>query len=164
MGHYKCRRPGYLSAQQITVCEHTFQGKSEDYILRNDYNVKDPSSKEWKNARSRLYRLKNNPKFIEYFNSIVTEFRVHNYGKAANKLSELIDDVNPWVALQAANSMLNHTERAVISNEENAVTIKVEGMPTLGVPPSDETDALEEVNRLILDAGEVVEAVESSVI
>ena len=164
MGYYKCRRPGYLTAQQISVCEHIFQGKKEPWILEHDYGVIDPESREYKNARSRLYRLKNNPKFIEYFNSIVTEFRVHGYGKAMHKLTDMIDNDNPWVALQAANTVLAHTERAVINETENTVTVKIEGLPTLGVPPSEEMDALEDANRLILDAGEVVEAVESSVI
>ena len=164
MGNYKCRRPGYLTAQQISVCEHIFQGKKEPWILKYDYGVTDPETREWKNARSRFYRLKNNPKFREYYDSMVTEFRVHGYGKALHRIDELVDDENPWVALQASTTLLSHTERAVITNEENTVTVKIEGLPTLGVPPSEEMDALEDANRLILDAGEVVEAVESSVI
>ena len=101
--------------------------------------------------------------FQEYYNSMVTEFRVHGYGKAIHKLADLVEDGNPWVAMQAANSLLNHTEKAVISNEENTVTVKIEGMPTLGVPEGEEPEALEEAQRLILSAGETVEA-ESSVV
>lgn len=135
MGNYKCRQPGYLSAQQICICEDTFQGKSDDWIIENRYHVYDKNDKKAvANAKSKLRKLRKNPKFIEYYNSIVTEFRVHGYGKAMNKMVDLIDNDNPWLALQAAVNVVSKTEKIVTGDEENAVTVKIEGLPELGTP------------------------------
>ena len=76
----------------------------------------------------------------------------------------MVDDPNPWVALQASNSVLNHTEKAVISEEENTVTVKIEGMPTLGAPTQDEQTLPSPDEKAYLEATSVVEAVESSVV
>lgn len=154
MGCYKCRRPGYLSAMQISICEAVFQGRSDKWIYENIYHANMNDTYSVRSAANRLKALKKNPKFIEYYNSIVTEFRVHSYGKALNKLVSLIDDSNPWVGMQAANSVLSHTERAVVPESENTVTIKIEGMPTLGEP----------TEEALMSGPELVEAIESSVV
>ena len=158
MGYYKCRRPGYMSARQILICEAVFQGKSNDWIYKNIFFVKDGDDRARKNASSQLSAAKRNPKFIEYYNSMVTEFRVHNYGKAMHKLSELVDDPNPWVAIQASNSMLNHTEKAVVGEEEKTITIKVEGMPALGTPEESPLALPDGVQEAIEEAKVIVEA------
>jgi len=152
-----------MSAFQISVCEAVFQGRKNTWIYEHLYHADPNDHKSVLSAANKLRALKQNPKFQEYYNSMVTEFRVHNYGKAMHKLSDMIDDNNPWVAMQASNIVLNHTERAVVGKEESAVTVKIEGLPTLGVPEGDERDAIEGANRALLDAGETVEA-ESSVV
>lgn len=144
MGNYKCRRPGYLSARQLSAVEAVFQGKSNEWIIENVFRGRKDDKASWKKARDAFNKTKASPRFEEYYNSMVTEFRVHNYGKAMSKISELVDSDNPWVALQAANSMVNHTEGAVVSPEENAVTVKIEGLPTLGEPTQDALPAGEE--------------------
>lgn len=141
MGNYKCRRPGYLSALQISICEAVFQGKSNEWIYKNLYKADLHSAPSVSSASKKLAHLKKNPRFIEYYESMVTEFRVHGYGKALHKLTELVDADNPWVAIQASNSVLNHTERAVINEKENQITVKIEGLPALGTPESEEQDS-----------------------
>lgn len=141
MGNYKCRQPGYLSALQICICEDTFQGKTDEWILENRYHVDWDDKKAVKNARAKLRTLRKNPKFQEYYNSIVTEFRVHGYGKAMHKLVELVDDNNPWLALQAAVNVISKTEKLVTGDEENAVTVKIEGLPELGAPDVSDVSA-----------------------
>ena len=152
MGNYKCRRPGFLSARQLLCVEAVFQGRSNEDIIANIFGGKKDDPASWKRARDAFNKTKASPRFIEYYNSMVTEFRVHNYGKAMNKIAQLVEDPNPWVALQAANRMVNHTERAVVSPEENAVTVKIEGMPALGEPTAEETDALPEAQPIPVEA------------
>lgn len=142
MGNYSCRRKGYLAAWQIMVCEYVFQGMTDPYIVEHVFNItkEKDGEKAYRNYRDKLWRLKKDPKFREYYNSMVTEYRVHGYGKAIHKLTDLIDDQNPWVAMQASNSVLSHTEKVVTGEDENTVTVKIEGAPVLGVPTTEETD------------------------
>ena len=142
MGNYKCRRPGYLSARQLCCVEAVFQGRSDDWICENIFNAKKEDKKAWTAAKDKLRKTKQSPRFEEYYNSMVTEFRVHGYGKAMHRLVDLVDNPNDWVAIQAANSVLNHTEKAVVSEKESQITVKIEGLPEIGVPALDESDAV----------------------
>ena len=142
MGNYKARRQGFMQVWEIEACKRTFRGESDDKIIKELFGVTDKDDiKAIRNAKQRLQRLRKTERFIEYYKSIVTEFHVHNYGKAIHKLSEQIDSENEWLANKAANDVIAQCKKAAIGEDENTVTIKFEGMPELGRPDQEEEDA-----------------------
>lgn len=53
--------------------------------------------------------------------------------KALNVLNAQMDSTNPWIANKAANDTLRYTAQ-LTQTDEKTITVKVEGMPEIGVP------------------------------
>jgi len=136
MGNYRCRKEGFLAAWQINAAELMFQGKSDDEIAREIYHIEESDPmymRKIKTARTKLSKLRKNEKFQEYYRSIVTEWSVHNVGKALLKISHQLDDDNPWIVNKAANDILTQSKK-FMGNDENSVSITFENPIALGSP------------------------------
>ena len=133
MGNYKCRREGYLAAWEMVYAQYLFRGMDEEWIV-DDLFHPGPDKKKRGYYKQKLTRIRKNPKFQEYYKSLVTEWSVHNLGKALTKLSEQIDSDQAWLANKAANDVLQRAQKMVMGEDENTVHVKIEGMPEIGVP------------------------------
>jgi len=133
MGYYNIRQNGMLQAWQINAAEMMFRGCTDEEIARELFKTGN-DEKKIRNGKDRLRRLRRNEKFQEYYRTIITEWSVHNVGRALSKIAQQIDDPSPWVANKAANDILNQSKRIITGNDENAISIKFEGMPELGEP------------------------------
>lgn len=133
MGNYAVRNNGLLQAWQMRAAVLMFQGWSDEDIAREIFRTGD-DPKKIQNGKSRLAQLRRKPAFLEYYRSIITEWSVHNVGRALMRLATQIDDNSPWLANKAANDILTQSKRMITGNEENTVTVKIEGMPELGEP------------------------------
>jgi hypothetical protein len=124
-----------MTGWEIDVAQAVFQGKSNKEIAIEVLHA-DPNDKA--RFRAQVTKIKNllmTKKFEAYYKSMITEWTVHNVGRALNKLSEQIDHEKPWLANKAANDILQRVPKSLLADEdENTVVVKVEGMPTLGVP------------------------------
>lgn len=132
MGNYRARRPGFLQGWQIDVADLMFQGKTDEEIIMKIWPKTEPN--QMQNKRYRLRNLRRDEKFQEYYRSIITEWSVHNVGKALHKLSDQIDSEKPWVANKAANDVLLHSKALMTGADDNTVVVKIEGMPEMGSP------------------------------
>jgi len=138
MGNYNVRRKGLLNSWEILACQLTFQGRPDEYIIKQCWPDTDMNNKnEVSGKKRRLTYLRKKPEFLEYYRTILTEFQVHAFGKAMNKIVEQIDNDNQWLANKAANDVLTRASKTVIGEDENAVTVKIQGLPELGTPDSD---------------------------
>lgn len=135
MGCYNVRK-GMLQAWQVKAAEMMFRGMSDEEIAKELFRAGD-DLKKIRSGKDRLRRLRKNEDFQEYYRTIITEWSVHNVGRALSKLSYQIDDKNPWVANKAANDILNQSKKFMTGNEENSLVVKFEGMPELGEPGED---------------------------
>ena len=133
MGNYAVRNNNLLQAWQMQAATLMFQGWSDEEIAREIFRTGD-DKKKIQNGKSRLQQLRRKPAFLDYYRSIITEWSVHNVGRALMRLSTQIDDSSPWLANKAANDILTQSKRMITGNEENTVTVKIEGMPELGEP------------------------------
>ena len=139
MGNYSARRDNFLQGWQISVAELLFQGKTDDVIMEVVLGVKptdDP--KKVRNAKDKLRKLRRSEKFQEYYRSIITEWTVHNVGKALNRISTQVDSNIPWLANKAANDILSQAKTFMTGVDDNTVVIKMDGMPTLGSPEQED--------------------------
>ena len=138
MGNYRARRDGYLQGWMIDAANYLFQGKDDEEIVRLLwFQYKNPDKKQLSAAKQRLRRAYGNPKFEEYYKSIVTEWSRHNVGKALLKLGEQIDSDQPWLANKAANDVLTQAKKMALGEDENTVTVKIETGIELGTPDGD---------------------------
>jgi len=133
MGNYAVRRKGLLTAWQMEAAHMMFRGLTDEEIAREIFRTGDDKRKI-SNGKSRISHLRKSEAFIEYYRSIVTEWSVHNVGRALMKISQQIDDPNPWMANKAANDILTQSKRLMLKDDENTVTVKIEGMPEIGEP------------------------------
>ena len=146
MGNYDCRKNGYLAAWEIGVAHDIFEGRSDEYILENTpqlniYNEDGTIDKKKRaKARRKLSDLKQTGRFMEFYRSLVTELQVHAYGKALHKIVEQIDCGQPWLENKAANDVLSRISHNVMGDDENTVTVKIEGMPELGTPGAESVE------------------------
>ena len=139
MGNYSARRDNFLQGWQISVAELLFQGKTDDVIMEVVLGVKptdDP--KKVRSAKDKLRKLRRSEKFQEYYRSIITEWTVHNVGKALNRISTQVDSNIPWLANKAANDILNQSKVFMTGVDDNTVVIKMDGMPQLGSPEQED--------------------------
>ena len=59
--------------------------------------------------------------------------------RAVGRLEKQIDNENDWVANKAANDVVNLAKTTgIFQSEEKAINVKIEGMPEIGSPDSDE--------------------------
>lgn len=149
MGNYKARRTGFMESWKINCAHWMFEGRTDKEITEmldgerigkiEDAKKKRMAYKVW---REKLQRLRKDPKFQEYYQSIVTEWRVHSYGPALTVLSNQVRSNEPWLANKAANDVLNRIGNDPFSsgNDASSVTIRFEGMPELGAPSTEEEE------------------------
>jgi len=152
------KQVGYLTVEQEKICELDLAGKSYQEIIKAVYGV-EKDDPHYRKYSSRIQRLKESPKFAKRRETLLNEIHRKGYGKALNKMISMVDDPNPWVSLQASNNVLNYAGKIVLPQEQNTVTVKIEGMPTLGAP---DPDALPEAQDFVAESN-IIEAVESSV-
>lgn len=131
MGNYKSRRPGFLQGWQIVAADLMFRGFTDEEIGEKIWKT-DGDPKKVRNAKARLRNLRKDEKFQEYYRSIITEWTVHNIGKALNKLSEQIDSNLPWLSNKAANDVLVQS-KPFLGNDDNTVVVRLDGIE-LGTP------------------------------
>lgn len=135
MGNYSCRRDKLLVGWEIDVAQRVFQGKSNREIAIEILEA-DPSDKnDFKRKMSKLKHLIESKKFMDYYKSMITEWTVHNVGRALTKLTEQVDHDQPWLANKAANDILQRAPKSLFTDEdENTIKVVVEGAPVLGTP------------------------------
>ena len=133
MGFYNVRQDGLLTAWQMQAAHMMFQGFTDEDIAREIFRTGD-DKKKISSGKTRLRKLRKTDAFMEYYRTIITEWGVHNVGRALMRLSQQIDDPNAWLANKAANDILTQSKRMVTGDDENQITVKIEGMPELGEP------------------------------
>lgn len=78
------------------------------------------------------------PKFQEMYRTMVHEIAMPDVARALGRISDQIDDKNPWLANKAANDTLGRFYNDLMGVDENTVTVRVEGMPELGTPDGED--------------------------
>lgn len=91
--------------------------------------------------KSKLNRALNNlrgwrrqPEFQAMYRETLLEMTEPICGRAIKRISEQVDDENPWIAQNASREVLTRFLPMVMGEDDKTVTIKVEGMPDMGSP------------------------------
>jgi len=96
---------------------------------------KDRSDKDYHNYESKLSRWSKHPKYEEVWKDEVRKQDYSDYTIARNTLRRSMkDQSDKWLAMQSAVNVMNNSGKRIFGAEENAVTVRIEGMPDLGSP------------------------------
>lgn len=131
-----------LTTQEFQVCRLIANGVEHEDILGIVYKVwkdKTPES-EYKNAERKLRNLCRKENFQACYTGLVRENAQPKFSHAMNKLFSQVDSRNEWVANKASNDVVNKFWPVFMGQEEQQITVRIEGMPELGVPDADDND------------------------
>lgn len=135
-----------LNAKQATAARLLAEGKTEDDVILIIFGgVVDPQTGEARamtpaekgQATKTLRKWSRLPGFADCYRSIVKEIALPSYGKAVAKITEQIDNPNPWVAQGAAREVLTRFGPVVMGSEDHEIVVRVEGAPLLGMPSAE---------------------------
>jgi len=133
MGNYSTRNKELLTGWQMNVAHMMFRGVADKDIVIEQFKVDPEDEKGIRNGKDKLRRLRRSQKFQDYYQSLITEWRVRNIGKALTRLEEQLDEKNGWLRNKACNDILNQSKQFT-GNDENTVVVKVESGIALGTP------------------------------
>lgn len=135
-----------LTRDEALICRAVFDGREIEDIAKQffpniyaDINgtiVPDRLRK----AKAKILALMRTDKFKDCYDAMVREVAFQGIGKAGRKLVEQIDDPQAWLANKASNDVFNHFGKYVMEDNSNEITVRVEGMPTLGAPATETDD------------------------
>lgn len=133
---FGCDRHQVMAAQLLA------DGKSyADIILclwgatrESDYNA-------YQKGYRKLKRWLADEGFQRMHATILKESVTPLVGRAVQRIGEQIDHSNPWVAQGAAREVLSRFGGALSDGDDKSITIKVEGMPVIGVPTGEDDDS-----------------------
>lgn len=124
-----------LNAKQAQAARLMAEGKSVGEIVLILYGVtRDSNRAAYDKGCRTLRKWQALPGFADCYRAIVREIAMPSYGRALNRIDKQIDDPNPWIAQGAAREVLTRFGPAIMGEDDKSITVKVEGMPVLGVP------------------------------
>ena len=93
-----------------------------------------PDDPGWHAAECTLSRWRQHPKYAEVWKDEVGHKVFPMLSKAINKLNAQVDSNTDWLANKAANDIVNFAGKKIFGNDENTVTVNIQGMPDIGSP------------------------------
>jgi len=129
---FKMKRKRLMAARMLA------DGYSLTKIASVLWNVTKPDGNTDKgkldSALVQLRKWRRMPEFTELYRETLREMTEPACGKAMKRITEQVDDENPWIAQNAAREVLTRFLPIVMGEDDKTITIKVEGMPELGTP------------------------------
>ena len=132
-----------LTARETAMCRMMVLGTPEPKVLHLTYGIdtSDTSAtgrKALNKARRDMQITMEKPGFAECYRAMIKEMAWPVYGEAIDVIRKQLNNSNGWLANKAANDLLDRFAPVVMGTEDQAITIKIEGMPELGVPAQDD--------------------------
>ena len=95
--------------------------------------------KAYHNLECKLSDWRKHPKYEETWRDEVRKQDFGDYSLARKTLRRSMKADDQWLAMQSAVNVLNNSGKRIFGAEENAVTVRIEGLPDIGSP--DDQDA-----------------------
>lgn len=140
-------RPPVYSQEQLTTTQERFvrmaaNGYSTPEIIKEIWGLAEvDDQKKYHSYECMLSRWRKHPKYEEVWRDEVKKYDFSDYSKARRTLRRGLDDEkDKWLALQSAINIINQAGGRIFRDENNTVTVKIEGMPQIGAPDGDSDD------------------------
>ena len=129
---------------QLTVDQERFvrmeaNGYSTPEIIMEIWKLKKEDDPKAYHAKEQmLSRWRDHPKYEECWKDEVRKQDFSDYILARSVLRKSMRNEDKWLAMQSAVNSLNNSGKRIFRDEENTVTVKIEGMVDLGSPDDPE--------------------------
>ena len=131
-----------ITRQQLVAVQLMAEGKSLDDIAiccfdccSEDGATVDQA--KLRKAKAKLVQWRRSEKVQSAYKALLLEGMMPAIAQASQKLVQQISDPQGWLANKAANDVLTRFMPQLFHEESNTITVRVEGMPELGVPDND---------------------------
>ena len=98
----------------------------------------DPKDPEYESKLKKCYQKillwKDEDEFDRCYKEMCKQEALPRYSRAMALFDKQMDNKNPWVAQGAARELANRYGPTIMGEEQNTVTVRVEGMPEMGTP------------------------------
>ena len=98
----------------------------------------DPKDPEYESKLKKCYQKillwKDEDEFDRCYKEMCKQEALPRYSRAMALFDKQMGNKNPWVAQGAARELANRYGPTIMGEEQNTVTVKVEGMPEMGTP------------------------------
>ena len=130
---------GNLTIDQERFIRMTANDYSTPEIIKEIWNLtKEDDPKAYHAKEQMLCRWRDHPKFEEVWKDEVRKQDFSDYILARSVLRKSMRNEDKWLAMQSAVNSLNNSGKRIFRDEENTVTVKIEGMVDLGSPDDPE--------------------------
>lgn len=93
-------------------------------------------------AEAQVLTWLENPEVMKCYHRHLNGSKVVSYARAVRRIAGQMQDENPMVVLRAAKEALEKFEGAAAGGGEGGLTVRLEGIPPLGMPSLEEEDEL----------------------
>lgn len=125
-----------ISRKQAMLCQMVADGVPRDEIIGIIWG--EPATHKGSYARNKALRQYrewlNNPAVLACYHDIMRPALLGTVSRAYSRVDKSIDSTDNWLAYNAARDTLTKYGSLLTGEDNNTMTIKVEGMPTLGSP------------------------------
>lgn len=130
-----------LNVNQVRFIRMSARGCSRAEILKECFGVdiETATEREIHRADSKMSRIRKRPEYMEIWRDEIRQVLVGATADAVRVLKgQIRDEKQPWLANKAANDVINHGRSMVFGAEENTVNVRIEGLPDIGSPDSED--------------------------
>lgn len=128
-------RNEYLTVDQERFVRMQANGYEFPEIIWEIWHLKkEDDPKLYHSKESTLSTWRKHPKYEECWKDEVRKQDFSDYTLARSVLRRSMKNEDKWLAMQSAVNALNNSGKRIFRDEENTVTVRIEGMPDLGSP------------------------------
>ena len=109
------------------------QGYSTGEIIKELWGI-EKGDKSFNVYEHRLSAWRKNPNYDKMWMEFMGKLGRELLSEGLRKLRKQVRSEQDWLANKAANDVVNFAKGRVFGDEDKTVTVKIEGMPELGVP------------------------------
>lgn len=112
---------------------------SREEKLREVFGITDLTDKRaCNNADAQMCRWRKHPLYDEIWKDELRKQDYSDFSLARQVLRRSMkDQKDKWLAMQSAINIMNNSGRKIYGNDENTVTVQIQGMPDIGSPDDD---------------------------
>ena len=127
-----------LTKEQDRFVRMEANGMNGTEIIKEMWGIT-PDDEHFHAYECRLYRWRQHPKYEEVWKDEVRKQDYGDYTEARKTLRRTMrNEKDQWLAMQSAVNILNNSSKRIFGNEENNVTVNIQGMPDIGSPDQGE--------------------------
>lgn len=102
-------------------------------IIKEIWGI-DRSDAHYHSYECKLSRWRNHPQYEAIWKDEIRKQDYSDYALAKTVLRKRVRSQDEWLSMQSAVNVLNNSGKRIFKDEENTVTVRIEGMPDLGSP------------------------------